>query len=168
MDLEDIHFERRPYGREEAYKQSKLANILFTRELGKRLAGTGVTTYALHPGVVDTELGRHIQDKLGESMLCASNGDVGSSDGYVQQPHCFIKPQYVSTRGSELNLSTGWWGGHLFQRFCNMFSQSSPCLLWQHGSCSNAHQQGKLSENSLQNLRNKWPPHPVGYMVNSL
>ena len=68
MDLDDINFERRPYGRQEAYQQSKLANILFTRELAKRLEGTGVATYALHPGVVDTELGRHIQDKFGESI----------------------------------------------------------------------------------------------------
>ena len=66
MDLEDINWERRTYGRQSAYEQSKLANILFTRELAKRLEGTGVTTYALHPGVVMTELGRHIEDKFGE------------------------------------------------------------------------------------------------------
>ncbi|CAD7013864.1 unnamed protein product [Ceratitis capitata] len=43
-----------------AYNQSKLANILFTRELARRLEGTGVTANALHPGVVDTELFRHM------------------------------------------------------------------------------------------------------------
>ena len=53
------------------------------------------------------------------------------------------------------------WGGHLFRRFWNMFSKSSPCLLVQHGSCSKAQRPVELSENSLQNLRNKWPPHPV-------
>uniref|UniRef100_F7G3R5 Retinol dehydrogenase 11 n=2 Tax=Ornithorhynchus anatinus TaxID=9258 RepID=F7G3R5_ORNAN len=42
-----------------AYCHSKLANILFTRELARRLQGTGVTTYALHPGVVQSELVRH-------------------------------------------------------------------------------------------------------------
>ena len=42
-----------------------------------------------------------------------------------------------------------------------MFFISSPCLLGQRGSCSTAQQCGELSENSLQNLRNKWPPHPV-------
>ena len=57
---------------------------------------------------------------------------------------------------------TGWGDrGHLFRRFCNMFSKTSPCLLGQHGSCSEAQQPGELSENSKQNLRNKWPPHPV-------
>ena len=39
-----------------AYADSKLANILFTRELARRLAGTGVTTNSLHPGVVNTNL----------------------------------------------------------------------------------------------------------------
>ncbi|KAM6170930.1 retinol dehydrogenase 12 isoform 1-T1 [Erethizon dorsatum] len=42
-----------------AYCHSKLANVLFTRELAKRLQGTGVTTYAVHPGVVSSGLIRH-------------------------------------------------------------------------------------------------------------
>jgi NAD(P)-dependent dehydrogenase (short-subunit alcohol dehydrogenase family) len=41
-----------------AYQQSKLANILFTRELARRLAGTGVTANALHPGFVRTQIFR--------------------------------------------------------------------------------------------------------------
>ncbi|XP_037077462.1 retinol dehydrogenase 12-like [Pollicipes pollicipes] len=47
------------YGDWKAYCQSKLANVLFTRELARRLVGSGVTTYAVHPGVVRTELWRH-------------------------------------------------------------------------------------------------------------
>ncbi|KAF5922842.1 hypothetical protein HPG69_013187 [Diceros bicornis minor] len=42
-----------------AYCHSKLANILFTRELARRLKGSGVTTYSVHPGTVDSELVRH-------------------------------------------------------------------------------------------------------------
>ena len=43
-----------------------------------------------------------------------------------------------------------------------MFSQGSPCLLGQHGSCSTAHRPGEeLSENMLQNLGNKLPPQTV-------
>jgi NAD(P)-dependent dehydrogenase (short-subunit alcohol dehydrogenase family) len=42
------------------YGVSKLANILFSAHLAKLLAGTGVSTYALHPGVVDTEVWREV------------------------------------------------------------------------------------------------------------
>jgi NAD(P)-dependent dehydrogenase (short-subunit alcohol dehydrogenase family) len=41
-----------------AYARTKLYNILFTRELSRRLAGTGVTANALHPGMIRTEIGR--------------------------------------------------------------------------------------------------------------
>ncbi|XP_066244150.1 retinol dehydrogenase 11 [Saccopteryx leptura] len=42
-----------------AYCHSKLANILFTRELARRLKGSGVTAYSVHPGTVNSELVRH-------------------------------------------------------------------------------------------------------------
>lgn len=44
------------------YCQSKLANVLFARELSKKLEGTGVTCNSLHPGLVRTELGRHFNN----------------------------------------------------------------------------------------------------------
>ena len=46
------------WGATRAYNQSKLANVLFTKALARRLAGTGVTVNAVHPGVVATELAR--------------------------------------------------------------------------------------------------------------
>lgn len=51
--LGDLH-SRHDYSPWRVYGQSKLANILFTRELARRLAGTGVTANCLHPGVVGT------------------------------------------------------------------------------------------------------------------
>jgi len=42
------------------YSASKLANVLFTKELARRLASTGVTTYAVHPGVVATDVWRQV------------------------------------------------------------------------------------------------------------
>jgi NAD(P)-dependent dehydrogenase (short-subunit alcohol dehydrogenase family) len=57
LDLGDVNAERR-YLPMLSYANSKLANILFTRELARRLAGTGVTAYCLHPGTVRTRFGR--------------------------------------------------------------------------------------------------------------
>lgn len=48
----------------QAYGQSKTANILFTAGLNKRLAGTGVVSYALHPGAIATELSRSMGDSI--------------------------------------------------------------------------------------------------------
>jgi retinol dehydrogenase 12 len=57
MDLDDPQFERRRYSGMAVYGQSKLANVLFTTELARRLRGTGVTVNCLHPGVVGSEFG---------------------------------------------------------------------------------------------------------------
>jgi retinol dehydrogenase-12 len=57
LRFEDLQGKAR-YGGWRAYQQSKLANILFTRELARRLEGTGVTANALHPGYVKTQIFR--------------------------------------------------------------------------------------------------------------
>ncbi|XP_048853867.1 dehydrogenase/reductase SDR family member 13-like [Brienomyrus brachyistius] len=44
----------------QAYCNSKLCNVLFTRELARRLRGTTVSCYSVHPGIVRTELSRHV------------------------------------------------------------------------------------------------------------
>ena len=58
LDFSDLQGEHR-YRGWRAYAQSKLANILFTYELARRLEGTGVVTNALHPGFVATNFGRN-------------------------------------------------------------------------------------------------------------
>lgn len=57
--MTDLNSEK-SYDEAKAYNQSKLANILFTKELARRLEGTGVTANALHPGIVDTDIFRHM------------------------------------------------------------------------------------------------------------
>ncbi|MEW6472142.1 MAG: oxidoreductase [Actinomycetota bacterium] len=61
VDLGDLLWERRPYDRWQAYFQSKLANLLFTLELDRRLRRAGAATAALaaHPGGSRTSLGRN-------------------------------------------------------------------------------------------------------------
>ena len=56
LNLDDLQLERH-YSAMLAYSNSKTANILFTRELARRLAGTGVTANCLHPGTVATNFG---------------------------------------------------------------------------------------------------------------
>jgi retinol dehydrogenase-14 len=54
IDFADLGYDRGGYAIMKAYARSKLANVLFTRELARRVAGKGVTVNCLHPGVVAT------------------------------------------------------------------------------------------------------------------
>jgi NAD(P)-dependent dehydrogenase (short-subunit alcohol dehydrogenase family) len=60
IDFDDLQGTRN-YSGQRAYSQSKLANIMFTNELARRVAGTGVTATAVHPGVVRTNFGAEDQ-----------------------------------------------------------------------------------------------------------
>lgn len=62
-DLEDPMFETREYNKWIAYGNSKTANILFSVGLEKRLGSKGVHAYAVHPGVIMTELSRHMDEE---------------------------------------------------------------------------------------------------------
>jgi len=55
--FDDFQFAR-SYGVAKAYSRTKLYNVLFTRELARRLAGSGVTANALHPGMIRTDIGK--------------------------------------------------------------------------------------------------------------
>ena len=63
LDLSDLNLER-GWDSWRSYANSKLANILFTRELARRLDGTGVTANCAHPGVVRTGFGRQARPLL--------------------------------------------------------------------------------------------------------
>jgi len=58
MHWNDLEFAKHHYSAWSAYTQSKLANVIFTYELARRLDGTGVTANAAHPGVVGSGFGR--------------------------------------------------------------------------------------------------------------
>lgn len=60
IDFDDLQGTRK-YSGQRAYNQSKLANVMFTYELARRLEGTGVTANVLHPGVTRTGFGAEDQ-----------------------------------------------------------------------------------------------------------
>jgi NAD(P)-dependent dehydrogenase (short-subunit alcohol dehydrogenase family) len=61
VDLDDPNFERTPYEPFVAYGRSKTANILFAVAFDQRHRGRGIRAAAVHPGVIQTELGRHLE-----------------------------------------------------------------------------------------------------------
>jgi len=67
LDFDDINSTKRYRGMR-VYGNSKLANILFTRELAKRLEGTGVTANAAHPGAVASNFGRNNPGFMGRMI----------------------------------------------------------------------------------------------------
>ncbi len=75
---DDPNFERREYDKFAAYGQSKTANILFSVELDRRLGDRGVHAYAVHPGMISTELGRYMtSDDVTALMERARRGPSG-------------------------------------------------------------------------------------------
>src|ERR1700691_306826 len=68
IDFDDLQGERN-YSGQRAYSQSKLANVMFTYELARRLDGTGVTATVLHPGVVRTSFGAEDQAAYLAAMI---------------------------------------------------------------------------------------------------
>jgi NAD(P)-dependent dehydrogenase (short-subunit alcohol dehydrogenase family) len=75
---DDPNFERRDYDKFAAYGQSKTANILFSVELDRRLGDRGVHAYAVHPGMIATELGRYMtRDDMTALMERAKRGPSG-------------------------------------------------------------------------------------------
>ncbi|MEX0285589.1 MAG: SDR family NAD(P)-dependent oxidoreductase [Paracoccaceae bacterium] len=68
VDLDDPNFETRDYDAMQAYGQSKTANIWFTVGLARRWADAGVTSFAVHPGGIETELGRNLEPSVAAMM----------------------------------------------------------------------------------------------------
>jgi retinol dehydrogenase-12 len=78
------------------YGVSKLANVLFTRELARRTEGTGITTYALHPGVVATDVWRRIPRPI---STIAKLFMRSSEDGAKTTLYCATAPELATVSG---------------------------------------------------------------------
>ncbi len=73
VDLNDPNFEHTPYTEFGAYGRSKSANILFAVEFDRRHKGNGVRATAVHPGGIQTELGRHLSPEAIKQLIDGIN-----------------------------------------------------------------------------------------------
>ena len=78
------------------YAVSKLSNVLFTKELARRLEGTNVTTYALHPGVVATDVWRRVP---GPVRWVMKKFMVTPEEGAQTSIRCATAPELASETG---------------------------------------------------------------------
>jgi retinol dehydrogenase-12 len=108
------------------YAVSKLGNVVFTQELARRVAGTGVTTYALHPGVVASDIWRRVpwpvrplmtrrmlsvDEGAATSLYCATSPEVALASGLFYDKCAQREPSRVATGelGRELwDRSQAW------------------------------------------------------------
>lgn len=78
VDLNDLNFERTAYDPFVAYGRSKTANILFAVAFDRRHRARGVHAAAVHPGVIQTELGRHMDRSRLEGMIKQMNDQLAA------------------------------------------------------------------------------------------
>ena len=120
MDFTDLDY-RKGYGGWKAYGRSKLANILFTYELARRSAGTGVTSNALHPGFVASDFGHNngglfaVMLKLTQRLFAISVEDgaktsdhLASASGVIEETgKYFVKSRPVASSKASYD-ETAW------------------------------------------------------------
>jgi NAD(P)-dependent dehydrogenase (short-subunit alcohol dehydrogenase family) len=73
VDLDDPNFERSPYTEFTAYGRSKTANVLFAVEFDRRHKASGVRATAVHPGAIQTELGRYMTPEVRARLIAEIN-----------------------------------------------------------------------------------------------
>src|SRR5215469_696075 len=98
LDFDDLQSER-AYAGFQVYGRSKLCNILFTRELARRLQGSGVTANCLHPGFVATRFGDGSGGLLEALMPVARLGAISPQRGAETIVYLASSPEVASVSG---------------------------------------------------------------------
>lgn len=109
---------RRDYSDRRAYGHSKLANALFSLKLGELLRGTRITANALHPGVINTEIDRHMNRFLQGAFAVMTALGMGKTIEQGAATTCYVatSPKLGSTSGryfEDCNAVTVVGRGHL-------------------------------------------------------
>jgi retinol dehydrogenase 12 len=107
IDFDDLGGERR-YTAWKAYSQSKLANVLFTRELARRLAGTGVATNAVHPGAVASGFGRNRPGFFNRLVTVGAPFLLSPERGARTLVHVAVEPRLRGVSGRYFAYRREW------------------------------------------------------------
>ena len=98
LDLDDLQ-SAKSFGAMKAYGRSKLCNILFTRELARRLHGTGVTANCLHPGFVATRFGDQSGGLIAPLVWLAKFLAIPPAEGAETIVYLASSPDVAKTTG---------------------------------------------------------------------
>jgi NAD(P)-dependent dehydrogenase (short-subunit alcohol dehydrogenase family) len=99
MLWDDVQFEKTRYRSMKAYGQSKLANVLFTYELARRLEGTGVTANCLHPGVIGSGFGHTYGGALSVLLKVARPFLLSAEEGARTSVYLASSPEVAGVTG---------------------------------------------------------------------
>lgn len=80
VNLEDPNFEHTEYTEFGAYGRSKTANVLFAVEFDRRHKDRGVRATAVHPGGIQTELGRHLKPEVIQQLIDSTRAQAGGAE----------------------------------------------------------------------------------------
>lgn len=122
IDLDDLNFDQRPYDRQLAYAQAKLAVVLQASDLARRLSDTGVSAFSVHPGWVRTNLVRHRAPVWVQNIvmrpLSGLLGMMSPEDGAQTTLHCLLDddaPNHSGGYFSQISIfypdRSDWPGG---------------------------------------------------------
>jgi len=98
LDFDDLQ-SAKSFGARKAYGQSKLCNILFTRELARRLHGTGVTANCLHPGFVATRFGDQSGGLISPLIRLAKFFAISPAEGAETMVYLAASPDVAEVTG---------------------------------------------------------------------
>ena len=127
LDFDDLQSAKN-FGGRKAYGQSKLCNILFTRELARRLQGTGVTANCLHPGFVATRFGDQSGGLISRLVWLAKFLAISPAEGAETIVYLASSPNVAEATGQYFYKSVPIRPSSWAQ------DDRSALLLWQHSA----------------------------------
>jgi NAD(P)-dependent dehydrogenase (short-subunit alcohol dehydrogenase family) len=103
LDMNDLQWEQRKFGGIKAYKQSKQANRMISHVFAEKLAGTGVSVNAVHPGGINTGIGRNHKGVYGFFLRLAFKTQKPVTEGADTATYLAASPDVASETGGY------WW-----------------------------------------------------------